>query len=181
MKWTEQTIGRALARQFFNRRHLVVLPNCTWPGHECDVLAVTQDLRLIDVEIKVSRSDLKADAKKDKWWRRDWPKWDAAAGCYRPAKPDERREWPQKVWKHYYVLPRDLWDVALFDCLPSERSGVLLLDVQRHNGLLVVHCERRATPCKDADRLTPADAVDIARLASLRMWDAYEKLEKVSA
>ena len=39
---------------------------------------------------------------------------------------------------------------------------------------VAVHCERRATPNKDAHRLTPAQAVDIARLANLRMWEAYK-------
>lgn len=34
-----------------------------------DVLAVTDDRRLIEIEIKVSFSDFKADAKKDKWRR----------------------------------------------------------------------------------------------------------------
>lgn len=34
-----------------------------------DVLAVTDDRRLIEIEIKISFSDFKADAKKDKWRR----------------------------------------------------------------------------------------------------------------
>lgn len=62
MKWTEKTIARALAQQTFNRKYLVVVPNCNWTGYEADILAVTENLRLIDVEIKISRADLKADA-----------------------------------------------------------------------------------------------------------------------
>jgi hypothetical protein len=40
-----------------------------------DVLAVTDDMRLIEVEVKVSLSDFKADAKKRKWlpyFAREW-------------------------------------------------------------------------------------------------------------
>lgn len=77
MTWSEHAIARALVRQTFNRKYLVVVPNCNWTGHECDLLVVTENLRIIDVEIKISRADLKADAKKEKWWHREhlgyWP------------------------------------------------------------------------------------------------------------
>ena len=43
---------------------LVMVPNCYWTGDECDLLVVRNDLRLVDVEVKISRSDLKADAGK---------------------------------------------------------------------------------------------------------------------
>lgn len=56
MTWNANLIAGALARQFFQRKHLVVVPQCNWTGHECDLLVVTTDLRVIDVEIKVSRA-----------------------------------------------------------------------------------------------------------------------------
>lgn len=183
MKWTEQSIARALARQTFDRKHLVIVPNCSWPGSECDLLVVTTDLRVIDVEIKISRSDLKADAKKDKWWRHGFGSWDPVACQY--SYPDAKAlEWPRRVWKHYYAVPRDVWDDALFMALPSRQSGVILL-TDNTSGWpqppLICRVARKATPCKTADRLTPAQAVDVARLASLRMWESYERLEALQA
>ena len=65
MIWSEEKIATTLARQIFQRKCLVVVPNCSWTGDECDLLAVTKDLRVIDVEVKISRSDYRADAKKD--------------------------------------------------------------------------------------------------------------------
>lgn len=186
MKWSEQSIGRALAQQFFNRKYLVVVPNCIWTGHECDILAVTENLRIIDVEIKISRSDLKADAKKDKWVTRTFAGY-GPEECKRaedgrllwrrkPALYDEQRlAWPRKVWKHYYALPEEIWDDSLMGSLGSPSSGVLLLT--QVDDQLYVRCRRLAKPCKDADKLSPASAVDIARLASLRMWNAYQQLE----
>lgn len=174
--WSEHLIAGEIARQTLARRCLVLVDNCNWTGHECDVLAVTRDLRIIDVEVKISRADLKADAKKAKWWHpltydekvsagidprsREW--WDAKIAA----------EWPRKVWKHYYAMPKEIWKPELLDCLPSKASGVLLLH-RKPSGNIVVTCERRSTPNKDASRLTPAQAIDIARLANLRMWDAY--------
>lgn len=183
MTWSETMIARALALQFFNRKNLVVVPNCSWPGSECDLLVVTENLRIIDVEIKISRADLKADAKKDKWWRyltyeeKVAQRLDPKSDDWWGAK--EAVQWPNKVWKHYYALPADIWKPELADALPSQASGVLLLRTQSHDGPLIVTCERRATPCRDAETVSPAAAIDIARLASLRMWDSFLQVDQM--
>lgn len=170
MNWTESVIARAISRQTLARKCVVLVDNCSWTGYECDVLAVTTDLRIIDVEVKISRADLKADAKKDKWWNRIG--WSSHHG------PDAPRQHPRKVWKHYYAMPKAIWKPELLDCLPSPASGVLLLaEPQYPGGIVTVKCERRATPAKDAHRLKPEEVIDIARLANLRMWDAYQRLE----
>lgn len=168
MAWSEGKIARAIALQTLARKCVVLVDRCNWTGHECDVLAVTTDLRIIDVEVKISRSDLKADARKDKWWHHQGWAWN------QPRPAPIPREWPPKVWKHYYALPGELWDDALFDALPSKRSGVLLVR-ELGNKSIEVSCRRRATPNKEATKLTPAQAVDVARLANLRMWDAYQR------
>lgn len=180
MAWSEGKIARAIALQTLARKCVVLVDRCNWTGHECDVLAVTTDLRIIDVEVKISRADLKADARKDKWWSFLGYSEAKARGHdmagWNPWNHREPRQWPQKVWKHYYALPRELWDDSLFACLPSTRSGVLLVSEQRNSTTpIVVSCLRRAAPNKDATKLTPAQAVDIARLANLRMWDAYQR------
>lgn len=168
MKWNEHIIARAIAVQTLARKCVVLVDNCNWTGYECDVLAVTMDLRIIDVEVKISRADLKADAKKDKWWHRLG--WSSHHGAPAP------RQYPPKVWKHYYAMPQDIWKPELLDCLPSQASGVILMREQRNSGTPVVaEVVRRATPAKDAYRLQPAQVLDIARLANLRMWEAYKR------
>lgn len=172
MGWSEGSIARAIGMQTLARKCVVLVDRCNWTGYECDVLGVTTDLRIIDIEIKISRSDLKVDAKKDKWWHRgaSWRPW---AGETRP-EPTPRQH-PPKVWKHYYALPEDIWKPELLECLPSPASGVLLLRHGRSDfgPPVIVKCERRATPAKDATRLKPEQVMDIARLANLRMWEAY--------
>lgn len=173
MKWTEQNIARALAWQFFNRKYLVVVPNCNWTGYECDLLCVTENLRVIDIEIKISRSDLKADAKKDKWWHRFGERYNPEKQVYERGK-NQGRDWPPKVWKHYYALPAEIWDDGLLDCLPSKNSGVLLLsnDHERSDEIRIA-CRRGAKAQRDAVQISDASVIQIARLASLRMWDAH--------
>lgn len=168
MNWSEGIIARAIALQTLSRKCVVLVDNCNWTGYECDVLGVTTDLRIIDVEVKISRADLKADAKKDKWWRRLG--WTALHGA------DAPRVHPVKVWKHYYAMPQEIWKPELIDVLPSPASGVILMREQRNSTTPVVaEVVRRATPAKDAYRLQPAQVLDIARLANLRMWESYKR------
>lgn len=188
-KWTAKIIAGEIARQTFEKKCLVLVNNCNWTGFEADVLGVTNDLRLIDVEIKISRSDLKADAKKDKWWQRTFLGWGEGKEVYsedgrliRVVHPrlydTEPLTHPRKVWKHYYALPAAIWKPELLDSLPSKASGVLLLSEPQVLGHAVgVTCVRRATPQRDAYVLSPAEVMAIARLANLRMWDAYRQAE----
>jgi hypothetical protein len=185
--WSEPTIARAIALQTLARKCVVLVDNCNWTGHECDVLAVTTDLRIIDIEVKISRADLKADAKKDKWWRRYYDGTYETVTSYgrehrRPVERKDAREHPPKVWKHYYAMPADIWKPDLLDCLPSKASGVILMREQRNSTTPVVaDVVRRATPNKDAMRLKPEHVMDIARLANLRMWEAYHREEAARA
>lgn len=183
MKWTEHGIARAIALQVLSRKCVVLVDNCNWTGHECDVLAVTRDLRIIDIEVKISRADLKADADKGKWWQ--YLTYDKARDLgmdvtnWSENERKVRTDWPRKVWKHYYALPRNIWMPELSECLPSKASGVLLLSEQKNSQTpIVVHCERRATPNKSAMPITAAAAIDIARLANLRMWEAYRRRDQ---
>lgn len=186
MIWSEPAIANALVRQTFQRKYLAVVPNCNWTGYECDLLAVTESLRLVDVEIKISRADLKADAKKDKWWRQEFAGYEDVEtdyGGYRRTKYNAiARPWPVKVWKHYYAMPADIWKPELLDVLASSNSGVILL---KEGGWpqppAIAKVVRRATPNKDAKPITAAAAIDIARLASLRMWDALLRCEELVA
>jgi hypothetical protein len=189
--WSERMIARAIALQTFKRRYLMAVPNCNWTGHECDLLVVTDDLRIIDVEVKISRSDLKADAKKEKWWHREFKGYAEPVDHFReghwlsrtraPIYDTTPRHWPPKVWKHYYALPKEIWTPDLAASLPSERSGIILLDrdsYPRPSGAdMRVDVVRRATPNKDAEKISAVAAIDIARLASLRMWESYQELE----
>lgn len=186
MKWTETNIARALATQIFDRRYLVMVPNCGWTGHECDLLAVTKDLRIIDLEVKISRSDLKADAKKDKWWVRRFRGYSEPHDTVLKGRPvtnyrapvyDETAlHWPPKVWKHYYVLPADIWKDELMPALPSPASGVIL--IEHHHGEVRARIRRAAKPNRDAKAIDAAAAIDLARLASLRMWNALQATER---
>ena len=165
-KWTEAVIAKGLAHKLQQRSTLIV-PNCYWTGSETDLLVIDKSLRIIDVEIKISRADLKADARKAKWWHpRPWS---------RRRQLAEPRQWPDKVWKHYYVMPADIWDPALLESINSASGVITIAQDARFSGGLMVDVKRHAKPCKEAKPISAADAIDLARLTSLRLWAALTK------
>lgn len=164
-KWNSSLVTRIIFDRVFKSTCMVAVPNCYWTGYEADLLLVEKGMRLIDVEVKISRSDLKADLKKDKWWQH--PSW-------RSPGPSQLREWPPKIWKHYYALPKSIWKADLFDSIPAN-SGVLLLHDDRYR----IDVERPAKPNRDAARVEPQDAVQLARLSNFRLWDAYTEIARL--
>jgi hypothetical protein len=174
---TARHLSAVLARQIF--RDAVVCPNCNWTGHEADLLVVARCMRLIDCEVKITRADLRADASKMKWW------------CRWPIEPglddrDRPRNWPPKIWKHYYAVPEAILPpagsaerVRLIAALPAM-SGLISLRAVPGPAFVggpqvEVQTVRRARPNRDAEPIGAADAMRIARLASLRMWDVVTK------
>lgn len=174
MKWTAREICRQLYIQAFHGKHLVICPNTYWPGNETDLFVVRNDLRLMEVEIKISRSDLKADKHKDKWfehWR------------YEPGKPwlppSERpripRTHPLRIWKHYYCMPESVWKEGL-ESEVQPTSGIILMRDNRDRPGCWLH--RQAKPAKQCDRISPEELADIARMQSHKMWEAFSEVDR---
>ena len=173
MRWTERKVGYSVMHHLMERAAIVV-PNCNWTGSEADLLVVTRDRRLVDIEIKVDRSDFKADGTKSKWQSR-FPQRKPEGGAW--SDTDFRKLWPEKVWKHYYVVPMSIWDDSLLEFV-SPASGIILID--EHEPLRAyshMRVRRHAKPQRGAPAITEAQAMDIGRLASLRYWDLQMKTD----
>ncbi|WAC75346.1 hypothetical protein OU995_11870 [Roseateles sp. SL47] len=152
---------KAMLRQTFQNKAVIIVPECSWTGYECDMLVVHESLRVIDIEIKVSRADFKRDAAKDKWWHQH--RWFIEG-------PQAPRQWPPKVWKHYFAMPASIWKPDLEEFLPSPACGVIVLHDKRQQ--IVAEVVRRATPNAAAEKIDGRACVDLARLAGIRMWEA---------
>ncbi len=161
--WTEDLMAATLVDCSSVSPKMLVVPRCHWGGHEKDLLIVdTRSRRLIEIEIKISRSDLKADAKKDKWIPRPW-----ARHSYNPPR---KREWPNGVWKHYYALPVEIWKEELLQCIPDASGVILVRKDERYRNGAYVKVLRRAVPDRKAKGIGDGDVLDIARLLNFRYW-----------
>lgn len=180
LNWTEKSIAAELALNHFKMRHLVTVPNCNWAGYEADLLVVTKALKVLDFEIKISRADFKADAKKGKWFERVDSGVDVPTVTYDRMTGRRMRYMnrqminvpklhPRNIWKHYYVMPEEIYNESLDDLAASPASGILLLCTS-DGGRVRFREVRKAKANKEYQPITPAQTLDIARLASLRLW-----------
>lgn len=191
---TESKIAHYLAMTHWHGKHLAMLRNChAAGGHESDLLVINEKRRVIDIEIKVSVSDFKADAKKSKW-RLYVSHHDAiiAGNAIETIKKVEVRardgsmikrkrssyhlglEHPQKVWKHYFCMPASIWDESLIEHLPSQSCGVMLID-EFEGRITGVRTIKQAKANPDFQALTNTEILNISRLMTLRMWSMIEK------
>lgn len=126
--------------------------------HVPDVQIVSKDRRLIEVEIKVSASDFRADAKKHVWSMRD-----------RGLKP--------MPYQFYYAMPMDmaekLKDEVRNDC---GLLGVRTATMKWQGHADRVECVRRAPVHKAAGRLSLKQCAQMAKHQTGTLCSMAERL-----
>lgn len=167
IKWNADRVARAVMHVLLDRS-AVVCPNSYFTGYEADLLCVdAKSLRLIDIEVKVDRADLKADYAKGKWRHSRW---------IDGKRVDLIRDHPQNIWKHYYAMPNEVWRDDLSDMIPSSSGIILIRNFAYNKGSTLLELKRRAKPNRAAKPITPEQVFDIARLVNLRYWDRVNRV-----
>lgn len=148
-KHTEASIQDALTARgaLFDFRKYATVPNVSWGlfsalGHEADLLCLSKSGCFHEVEIKVSKSDLRADKKKR----------------YRLIGRE-----PAAVRFRWYAVPWTLAKVALAEV--DSKFGVVEIDVNGKAKVL-----RRPKSNREARKPTQAEIVQFLRLGVMRMW-----------
>lgn len=144
----------AIAQRFEPRRNLIV-PNVSWglSIHECDMLVLSQANYATEVEIKISKADLKKDA--EKW--------------------HGHNDYYNRIKSLFFAFPEHLWPKLqdCLDCIP-ERAGVLLVSRQpstrRFGPLWRIDTEREPEINRQARKFTDDERYKLARLGALRIW-----------
>jgi hypothetical protein len=156
-------IEAAVARHLNPRTNLIV-PNVHWGMniHECDLLVITKSGYAWEVEIKVTKADLKKDAEK------------------RHQHQDDR------IKALFFAIPDYLQDCI--DLIP-ERAGILIVrsgDRQTDNyGGRKYTWPRRVTRLREpvqnlaARPFSDDERYKVARLGALRIWLLKEKLHEI--
>jgi hypothetical protein len=146
-------IAEAVVTDLFPIPRHVCVQNVSWSllSYEADLLCMTDSRYLIEVEIKISLSDLKRDAGKAKWRSR----------CFN-----------EKVSRFYYAMPRSLWEKVS----AQEAVGMSGVIVCWHDskGRLCAKVEREAKRSQ-ARSLSNKEAFDLARVGSFRAWSPQQK------
>lgn len=117
-------------------------------NHECDMLIVTKNHYLTEIEIKISLSDLKADFKK------------------------KHQHKDENIKNFYYAFPEEMKEKAI-ELIP-EKAGILIA-VKKHlnSGYEYrdIECYRKPKINKEAKPINDIVLSRIYRLGYLRYWN----------
>ena len=115
-------------------------------NHECDMLIVTKNRYLTEVEIKISLSDLKADFKK------------------------KHQHKDKNIKNFYYAFPEEMKEKAL-ELIPKD-CGILIA-VKKECGIPYrkIECYRKPKINKEAKPINDIVLSKIYRLGYLRYWN----------
>lgn len=149
-----EEVEYCIARYFDPRRNIVV-PNVWWGmglNHECDLMVLTQTGYAYEVEIKISKADLKRDQKKKHGHKED----------------KHYSNGQQILRKLYFAIPHDL--ESYINLIP-ERAGILSV-----GGKHFVKKIREAQTNPNAKQLTPDQIQKLAHLGTMRIWPLKREL-----
>jgi hypothetical protein len=145
----------AVSKYFDYRKNLIV-PNVSWGLglHECDLLILSKSGYLTEVEIKISKYDLKADLKK------------------------RHKHRTHKVKYLFFAVPHYLEEEGLR--YKPENAGLIIVAKSRvRPGEYVVSIKKEARANSYPYCVSERERLQMARLGTMRIWSLKEKLNKM--
>jgi len=147
---TYTDIELAICNYYGIRQHIIV-PNVfigfgTISDHECDLLVIKKSGYAVEIEIKMSVSDLKADFKK------------------------VHKHENEKLQALYYAVPNDLYEKCK-DLFPKYAG---IYSIYKIEGRSFARIERSASN-KKCRKLTIEEQLKFARLGVMRIWNLKTK------
>ena len=169
---TERTIQNGLFGHLSQKGYLLSCPNYTPAKRfECDLFAVTKANRFVEFEIKVSRSDFKADAKKgpdarQKRLMETLPEGSRLRSGFHPSSKHDRLALADTNGpsRFFYVVPEDL---VAADEIP-EWAGLMHA---RMHGQWMLFREAKKAPKLHNQPVEPRVVQHMASVMYWRFWN----------
>lgn len=140
----------AVARHFGIRQNIIV-PNVSWGFyiHECDLLIIRKSGCLLEVEIKITKADLKKDLKK------------------------EHQHIDGRIKELWFAIPEYLEDSIEY--IPKH-AGIITVYDNEWTKSLCCHTLRDPIVNNKAEKLYENEKFMIARLGTMRIWGLKRKI-----
>ena len=161
-KLNSADIEVAIAKYFKPRTHLIV-PNISWGMglHECDMLILNGSNYAVEVEIKISKADVKKDLSKSHGHRSN------------------------RIKRLFFAIPEHLNTPDVIELIP-ERAGILVVSERfpvygtrwgTEEKYISYYMQPRCTVIrnakinKDAKPFSDGERIEMGRLGMLRYWN----------
>lgn len=159
IKICEKNIQKALFQKLADRQHKWICPNIRldafYQNGEMDLISVNKSDFLTEFEIKISRSDFKADCKKRK---------------------HSMRKFLDKLPNYfYYVTPKDLIKVEEV----PDYAGLIYIDFEQKYLTDYVQTIKKS-PLAHKKAIDQSTKLQIGHLLMWRMWTRTEFIQKVT-
>jgi len=148
--------------KYFGVRTNIIVPNISYGlsgMHECDIFIIKKSGFAVEVEIKISKSDLLADFKKE----------------------HNHIDRKNRIVEFYYAMPYELYE-KVKDLIP-EGAGIITCEWEYSpyymKWSLVTRTQRAATRIKGARALTIEEQFKVAKLGTMRIFGLKEKIIKL--
>ena len=151
-----------LISEYFDPRINLAVPNVSWGLglHECDILILTKSGCAYEIEIKTSKSDLKADAKK------------------------YHGHFSKRIKRLYFAIPEYLGVQEMKKFIPN-RAGILVARWRKERwdgpediGNYIIEQERAAKE-NGAYKFNDRERYKMARLGALRIWGLKKNITRM--
>lgn len=151
---------------YFNERKHLIIPNLSWGllSYEADMFVVRPSGYCLEVEIKISKQDIKADLRKSKWRNNN-------DGFGRVHTSD------YIVREFYMALPKELCNEPNI----PDFAGILQVEPSPNQYWSGVTLLRKPLIWKRARKITVTERAKLGRLLGLRYWNlkrAFYKREE---
>jgi len=136
----------------FDERKQLIIPNVSWGfgiNYEADLMVTNGSGYLYEIEIKTSRSDMRADLKKA-----------VQHNC-------------RYVKRLYFAFPEKLLEYA-GEILPDD-VGLIAVYLRRDDSPKAI-IKRKPKDRKDAQKMDLRKQYDLARLGALRIWNLKRQI-----
>lgn len=155
-KLTAADIEIALAWFWFDPRRYLMVPNVSWGmfRHELDLCVLSSSGYLTEVEIKVTKADIKRDANKH------LPHYDA-------------RNRIKYLW---FAIPDYLYSEEVAELMPVDAGILTITKPGKRFKLYEVKKVRAATARPGVQKLSDKDKYQLARLGTMRVWSLRLKM-----
>ena len=153
--------------KYLDYRQNLTVPNISWSffNHECDLLSLSKSGYATEIEIKISKSDLKKD--KEKW----------------------HNHYSQLIKNFYFAVPEELKEYAINN-IPKEAGLLIVSKIENDINLKIygntdkfhysVTKIKNCIPRKYAKKWVDKDRYKLARLGTMRIAGLKEKILKLS-